>query len=623
MTQSYLKPKPKSKDKAADALVKRAVIYLRVSSDVEVERGFGEEGYSIPAQREACERKAADLGAIVVRTYVDLAKTAKTKARPQFQEMVADIERDRDIDFAIVHKLNRFARNAMDDSVIAWRLQQAGAQLVSVLEPIDRTPAGKLTHRMFAALAEYENENLAAEIRKGQVEKTQGWRHAVYGTGRLQARPDRVPRAADQRDRRRRGARAAGATRLRSLRHRRVQHRPVARHPRAHGLTSRPTRKRTSRPLSRNGVHTMLRNPYYIGTVVYMGNRVEGRHPKLIDPETFHRVQTRLDSQRTAEERLRIHQHYLKGTLTCDLCDGRLIFGKHRGKGGVYDYFSCVRRRARNGGKCDSGHYRAERIELEVGALYWSLKLTSAEMAAIKEAVSRVAEEQAEQIQKAANRHRRRLQVLEEKQAKLLEWRYAGEVSASVMRRQTEQIEAEQRSLTQLLARSEVQLAEIDDALDAALALTERPLEVYLDTGELGRRMLNQAFFSEIRVGPSGDVMEATLEPIYARIIAPRLIRRETGNGAVRAQTMGQGRSNPDPSFSRPGFDYEQNGAPGEIRTPDLRFRRPTLYPAELRALSWFLPANQPFLRTTRLVPRPLPRADTRRSGRICALVLG
>jgi hypothetical protein len=25
--------------------------------------------------------------------------------------------------------------------------------------------------------------------------------------------------------------------------------------------------------------------------------------------------------------------------------------------------------------------------------------------------------------------------------------------------------------------------------------------------------------------------------------------------------------------------------APGEIRTPDLRFRRPTLYPAELRAL--------------------------------------
>jgi hypothetical protein len=26
------------------------------------------------------------------------------------------------------------------------------------------------------------------------------------------------------------------------------------------------------------------------------------------------------------------------------------------------------------------------------------------------------------------------------------------------------------------------------------------------------------------------------------------------------------------------------NGAPGEVRTPDLWFRRPSLYPAELRA---------------------------------------
>ena len=31
---------------------------------------------------------------------------------------------------------------------------------------------------------------------------------------------------------------------------------------------------------------------------------------------------------------------------------------------------------------------------------------------------------------------------------------------------------------------------------------------------------------------------------------------------------------------------HQQENAPGEIRTPDLRFRRPTLYPAELRALN-------------------------------------
>ncbi len=31
-------------------------------------------------------------------------------------------------------------------------------------------------------------------------------------------------------------------------------------------------------------------------------------------------------------------------------------------------------------------------------------------------------------------------------------------------------------------------------------------------------------------------------------------------------------------------FSRGNDGAPGEIRTPDLRIRSPTLYPAELRA---------------------------------------
>jgi hypothetical protein len=31
-------------------------------------------------------------------------------------------------------------------------------------------------------------------------------------------------------------------------------------------------------------------------------------------------------------------------------------------------------------------------------------------------------------------------------------------------------------------------------------------------------------------------------------------------------------------------FERNQNGAPGEIRTPDLTLRRRSLYPAELRA---------------------------------------
>ncbi len=255
MTQATLE---KSKNNETSRS-KRAVIYLRVSSDQQVERGFGDEDYSIPAQREACRRKAADLGATVAREYIDLAKTAKTRNRPRFMEMIADIERDQDVDFVIVHKLNRFARNAMDDAVIDYRLNQAGAQLVSVLEHIDATPAGKLNHRIHAAFSEYENENLANEIRKGQIQKhlaggtpftaPVGYKHApIEFQGRLINAiildPERAPLVQLGFELYDTGE--YSITRLRDTLE-------------ELGLTCRPTRNRVARPLSRNGVHTMLR----------------------------------------------------------------------------------------------------------------------------------------------------------------------------------------------------------------------------------------------------------------------------------------------------------------------------------------------------------------------------
>ena len=50
-----------------------AVIYLRVSTNEQAERDGDPEGYSIPAQREACRRKASSLGA-----RSDLTTTTRT-----------------------------------------------------------------------------------------------------------------------------------------------------------------------------------------------------------------------------------------------------------------------------------------------------------------------------------------------------------------------------------------------------------------------------------------------------------------------------------------------------------------------------------------------------------------
>ncbi|MDA8039376.1 MAG: hypothetical protein M0Z69_09490 [Actinomycetota bacterium] len=40
----------------------RCVLYLRVSTREQAEKGEGAEGFSIPAQREACTRHIRDAG---------------------------------------------------------------------------------------------------------------------------------------------------------------------------------------------------------------------------------------------------------------------------------------------------------------------------------------------------------------------------------------------------------------------------------------------------------------------------------------------------------------------------------------------------------------------------------
>ena len=78
MTQTLTEPE------GADATTaKRAVIYLRVSSSGQVGRENDVEGYSIPAQREACRRKAQSLGAVArARARVRRLRRERPQRRP-------------------------------------------------------------------------------------------------------------------------------------------------------------------------------------------------------------------------------------------------------------------------------------------------------------------------------------------------------------------------------------------------------------------------------------------------------------------------------------------------------------------------------------------------------------
>ena len=132
-------PASTSPEVSAD-LPKRAVLYLRVSASLQATRNCEAEGNSIPAQRSACERKVADLGAEVVREFVDAGASARSADRDGLQALLAYVS-EGGVDYVVVHKLDRLARDRTDDVMILAKIQAAGATLVSVSEQIDETPA--------------------------------------------------------------------------------------------------------------------------------------------------------------------------------------------------------------------------------------------------------------------------------------------------------------------------------------------------------------------------------------------------------------------------------------------------------------------------------------------------
>jgi DNA invertase Pin-like site-specific DNA recombinase len=151
-----------------------AVLYLRVSTASQVKTDYDPEGISIPAQREACLRKASQLGVRVPEDgeYIEPGRTATSMdKRPAFQAMLERIRAQRDVNYVIVYKLSRMNRNRVDDAFVLTRLRKYKVNLVSATESIDETPVGQLMHGILAAFNEYRSAEDGADIRYKMGEK--------------------------------------------------------------------------------------------------------------------------------------------------------------------------------------------------------------------------------------------------------------------------------------------------------------------------------------------------------------------------------------------------------------------------------------------------------------------
>ncbi len=519
---------------AATAHPKLAVIYLRVSTAKQANKDDDPDGYSLPAQEEACRRKAETLDAEVVAVFVDKGESAKTADRREFQRMLRFVKEQGNIDYVILDKVDRFARNRRDDANLMFELKMAGAQLVSVKENIDETPAGQLLHAIMAGIAEFYSRNLASEAIKGMTQKAKvGGTPGRAPIGYLNTRrridgrevrtvvvdPERAPLVQWAFE-----AYSTGEWTIRRL----------TEELGARGLRALPHGQKLPGPVQPSHVAHMLANRYYLGLVTFKGVEYQGRHQPLIPPSLFDRVQEVL-AMNQAGEKQRTHRHYLKSTVFCAHCGSRLCLTNAKGQ---YLYFFCVGRHQRRT-TCTLPYLPAADVEQAVERYYATVRLPEDVQQTIRDGLRAELEGQRAQAEPEIAYARTRVTELEAERRRLARGVVTGAIPEDLAREEQERISKELGQASRILATAEVIYAKIEDTLNRALALVGRCDEVYRLGGPQVRRLSNQFFFEQLLLDVEDDtahVAGAVMREPWATLLA----------GDFQAQMAAHNTTNPD-----------------------------------------------------------------------------
>jgi DNA invertase Pin-like site-specific DNA recombinase len=521
---------------------KFAISYIRVSDPRQAERGGGnDEGFSIPAQREAIKRKAHSMGAIIGKEFVDRGTSAKSADRPELQKMMDYIKENKDrVYCVIVHKVDRLARNRGDDADITRALQGADIELVSVSEGIDYTPSGMLLHGVLSSVAEFYSNNLSTEVKKGMSQK-------VKSGGTPTKAPLGYRNIRDYDERGRRDSRveidteraplvelafreyATGNWSLSSL----------AEHLADLGLATPTTPKLPSKPIAKKMLHMVLINPYYKGIVTYNGAQYQGKHTPIIDETTWDKVQEILKSHVNGE-RERVHDHYLKSTVYCGKCGARLIIHNAKSRSGDrYPYFVCAAKHSKRN-DCRQRSLLIDEIADKIEELYARISFTAEFRGLLRQWMTAQIDKLADESKVELERLAQQKEKLEREQRKLLQAHYEDAVPLPLLKEEQERIGKSLKSITELMDAYRAEYTKTAKNMNDVFELMDDCGRAYKLAGDFERRCFNQALFKRILVYEDLALDVEYAEPFDAILVPEMFLLKGEFENRIQSERNGQ-----------------------------------------------------------------------------------
>ena len=294
-----------------------------------------------------------------------------------------------------------------------------------------------------------------------------------------------------------------------------------------------------------------------------------------------------LDEKRVAGERPRVRQHYLRGSVFCGECGGRLTFAISTGRnGGKYPYFFCSGRI--NGTPCTArANIRPELIEAAIERHYATVQMPPARIKRGKAAIHALAEVSQDALRQVQRAKTELIAKLEARQDKLVEMRFDEKsISAALFKRKQADLQRELDAAHQSLVETEGRMVINREQLELALELAEDVQAVYRAADEQTKRGYNQAFFTKLLITAEWDNDQAEtsaqisgveLTEPYALLLTESLFEQaEAEAKAIKAGTPTRNRTGNavDERSAGSVSIYEQMAERGGFEPPKRGFPR-------------------------------------------------
>ncbi len=510
-----------------------AYAYARVSSEAQAERGT-----SIQSQVEIIRKYASDNGVRIVKEFIDEAESATTDNRPQFQEMIKNCRDNiQGIKFIFVWKLSRFARNRIDSVVYKKLLSKQGIRVISISEPIEDTPEGRILEGMIELIDSYYSELLSKESMRGlQQTAKQGFHTGGRPAYGYKLKP--VPVGNTVKKVWKIEPKEAEAVKLIYQMHANgYRYTEII-----EALEEKGFRPRIKNHWGKSSISEILRKHCYSGTHYFntrkrkeLGKRVHLREekdrsewigisvPQIVDDDTFSAVKEKM-KRRKFKARRRSTTQILSGLLVCGNCGNHYVIGDYyRGK---YPYYRCKTRISQGTKTCDNRNLRGDELDQVILGEVTDRIFTHENLLKYRRLIEGSTKDEIEEQKKIIKNLEASQKELERKKAIYFSGIEEGKLSLDLVSERLEEIKTEEEKNSKLREEAEERLRSLPKASHYPLSKkefteTKKDLRSFLQKATPQQKHLFLSkFIKSITIHPEKIVIEY-IPPVIGKKKSP------------------------------------------------------------------------------------------------------